>query len=313
MVLPIVNLYTTISIILLGKYNMGRPRKSDLISPTLTREEKGHNLTFKQGALKRLDDNTYSVRSQSGNGSYVVISTEFGWKCSCPDHQYRHIKCKHIIAIEYSFELRREIEIATKVVIAPIALACSSCNSKQIIKFAIRHNKYGDVQRFKCNDCGKRFSFNVGFEKMHASPQIITTAMQLYFTGESLRNVQKFIHLQGLQISHVAVYKWIKKYVALMDGYLEKIAPRVSDTWRTDELFLKIKGDTKYLYAIMDDETRFWIAQQVSSSKYTEDVRPMFKDAKVFAGKKPTTLISDGAWNFKEAYRKELYTHTVPL
>jgi len=27
---------------------------------------------------------------------------------------------------------------------------------------------------------------------MHATPQVITSALQLYFTGESFRNVQKF-------------------------------------------------------------------------------------------------------------------------
>ncbi len=64
---------------------------------------------------------------------------------------------------------------------------------------------------------------------MHATPQIITSAMQLYFTGESLRNVQKFIRLQGVTVSHVAIYKWIKKYVKLMERYLEKITPRVGN------------------------------------------------------------------------------------
>jgi putative transposase len=39
---------------------------------------------------------------------------------------------------------------------------------------------------------------------------------------------------------------------------------------------LKIKGDTKYLYAIMDDQTRYLIAQQVSDSKFTADITPMF-------------------------------------
>jgi putative transposase len=46
-----------------------------------------------------------------------------------------------------------------------------------------------------------------------------------------------------------------------MQGYLEQIKLNVGDAWRTDELFLKVKGDMKYLYALMDDETRFWIAQ----------------------------------------------------
>lgn len=37
-------------------------------------------------------------------------------------------------------------------------------------------------------------------------------------------------------MSHVAVYKWIKKYVGLMQVYLEKITPNVGDAWRADEL-----------------------------------------------------------------------------
>ncbi len=101
--------------------------------------------------------------------------------------------------------------------------------------------------------------------------------MQLYFTGESLRNVQKFLKLQGVKVSHVAVLKWIRKYVKLMNNYLEKIKPNVSDTWRADELYLKIKGNMKYLFAIMDDETRFWIAQEIADTKYTHDARMLFQ------------------------------------
>jgi transposase-like protein len=41
-----------------------------------------------------------------------------------------------------------------------------------------------------------------------------------------------------------------------------------------DELFLKVKGSMKYLYAMMDEQTRFWIAQEVADTKYTADVRP---------------------------------------
>jgi transposase-like protein len=106
----------------------------------------------------------------------------------------------------------------------------------------------------------------------------------------------------------MTVYRWIGKYVKLMDSYLSKMTPSVSDTWRTEELFVKVKGNNKYLYALMDDETRFWIAQQVADTKYTEDIRPMFKQGIEVAGKKPKTLISDGAPNFAEAYKKEYYT-----
>jgi transposase-like protein len=278
--------------------------------PTLTRSEKAYKIVFQQDGIKRLDENTYQVKSQSGHGFYVVISTPFGKKCNCPDHVYRKLTCKHIIAVNYSIHLRHEVEETVRSVIPEIKnLACRYCGSDSIVKKAVRHTKQcGDIQRYLCKTCGKRFSFNIGFEKMHASPQIITTAMQLYFSGESLRNVQKFIKLQGLKVSHVSVYNWIGKYTGLMQSYLDKIAPNVSDTWRTDEIFLKVKGNTKYLYALMDDQTRFWIAQQVADSKFTQDVQPLFKDGKQLMGKKPKTLISDGAFNFHQAWQKEYFS-----
>ena len=64
----------------------------------------------------------------------------------------------------------------------------------------------------------------------------------------------------------------------------------------------------KYLFAMMDDETRFRIAQMVSANKGTSDVRPMFKEAEQRAGKRPKVLISDGASNFAEACKKEWYS-----
>ena len=81
--------------------------------------------------------------------------------------------------------------------------------------------------------------------------------MQLYFSGESLRNVSHSLKLIGVEVSHQTIYNWIDKYTALMNKYLDKIAPIVSTSWKTDELYLKVKGNTKYLYALMGDETRF--------------------------------------------------------
>jgi transposase-like protein len=95
---------------------------------------------------------------------------------------------------------------------------------------------------------------------MKHNPQAITTAMQMYFSGERLRNTAKILRLLGVHVCHRTVFNWIQKYTALMEKYLDKITPNVSDTWRADELFLKVKGNMKYLYALMDDQTRYWIA-----------------------------------------------------
>jgi putative transposase len=97
------------------------------------------------------------------------------------------------------------------------------------------------------------FTINIGFERIHATPEMVTSAMQLYFTGESLRNVQKFLKLQGVKITRVSIYNWIRKYVGLMKAYPEKITPIVADAWRADELYLKVRCNPKYLFPLMDD------------------------------------------------------------
>ncbi len=275
----------------------------------LSREEKGRIIAAKSNQIVRLEDRFYKVASQSSQVMYDVIKKKAssGWLCTCPDFQYRSVQCKHIWAVQFSLAVRKVVEAR---VIEPITdiHACLFCKSEQIMKKGLRHNKYGDIQKFFCKTCGKYFTINLGFERMKHNPQGITTAMQLYFSGESLRNVARSLGLLGVQVSHQTVYNWIEKYTGLMEKYLDKITPQVSDTWATDEMFLKIKGSLKYLYAMMDEQTRFWIAQEVADTKYTADVRPLFQLAKVVADKSPKTLVSDGAANFHEAYEKEFYT-----
>ncbi len=275
------------------------------------REERGRAIASLSGQVKIFEDSAYKVKSQSGNGTYEVLKTSIGWMCSCPDHIYRHTKCKHIYAVEFSVALKQNI---AKTRIQPInnTSNCIYCGSENIVKDGVRHNKYGDLQKFHCRNCNKYFSFNVGFEHMKHSPKAITTAMQLYFSGESLRNTQKSLRLLGVKVSHQTVYNWIKKYIGLMEKYLDKFTPNVSDTWRADELWMKFKGDMKYVFAIMDDETRFWIAQEVAETKFKHDARNIFQMARKVTGKKPETMITDGLRAYHDAYKKEFWTRRKP-
>jgi transposase-like protein len=147
---------------------------------------------------------------------------------------------------------------------------------------------------------------------MKHNPQAVTSAIQLYFSGESLRNTQKSIRLLGVQVSHQTVYNWISKYITLMQQYVEKLKPNLGEIWRADELWVKIKGDMKYLFALMDDETRYLIAQEVADTKYKHDARNIFNKGKKTADKIPATLITDGLPSYHDAFNKEFYTNTKP-
>jgi transposase-like protein len=276
------------------------------------REQRGLEIASKkESQVTRIDPSTYSVLSQSGIGEYAVCLSEDEWRCECPDHRFRAVKCKHIWAVEFSLKMREQVK--QNLVIEEVTVSnCVFCHSSSIKKFGVRRNKSRDIQRFLCLDCERTFSVNIGFEKMKHNPQAITSAMQLYFSGESLRNTQKSLRLLGVEVSHKTVFMWIKKYVGLMQTYVEKIVPNVSDTWRADEVYVKIKGDMKYLFALMDDETRFWIAQEVAESKYKHDARRLFQLGKKVTGKQPMAIITDGLPAYHDAYKKEFWTLRGP-
>ncbi len=268
------------------------------------REQRGIAITNLEGQINRISDHTYKVKSQNGNGEYDILKTEAGWMCSCPDHTYRNVKCKHIYAVEYSNKIRKHVEVRRIEPLVSIS-SCMYCSSSNIVKDGVRHNKNGDIQKYYCRECERYFSFNVGFEKMKHNPQAVTTAMQLYFSGESLRNTQRSLRLLGVKVSHQTVYNWIKKYVGLMENYIEGIKPNVGDTWRADEIWMKIRGDRKYLFALMDDETRYWIAQEVANSKYKHDARNLFNSGMKATGKTPKKMITDGLPAYRDACKKE--------
>lgn len=50
---------------------------------------------------------TWAVPSQSGNGKYKVYGQPQRMRCSCPDYEERECKCKHIFAVEYVIERKR--------------------------------------------------------------------------------------------------------------------------------------------------------------------------------------------------------------
>ena len=211
--------------------------------------------------------------------------------------------------VEFSLKLKEKVK--GNIVIQEVNIStCVFCHSANIKKFGVRHNKAGNIQRFLCADCNRTFSVNIGFERMKHNPQAITSAMQLYFSGESLRNTQRSLKLLGVDVSHKTIFMWIKKYIGLMKAYAEKIVPNVGDTWRADEIYVKVKGDIKYLFAMMDDETRFWIAQEVGETKDKHDAKQLFMQAQRIAKKQPKELITDGLPTYSVSAR-DIYPETV--
>ena len=163
-----------------------------IMQARLSREEKGRLIAETPNQIMEEGERFYKVASQSRDTMYDVVKKLNGaWLCTCPDKTYRQIeRCKHIIACQIREQLKQKVR--ENIVIQPVEITtCVFCHSGNLQKFGLRRNKYGDIQRFLCAGCKRTFSVNLGFERMKHNAQAITTAMQLYFSGESLRNTAR--------------------------------------------------------------------------------------------------------------------------
>jgi transposase-like protein len=88
---------------------------------------------------------------------------------------FRGVKCKHVYAVEFSLDLRNAIEVKR---IEEVSISgCKYCKSDSVVKCGLRKNKQDNLQKFRCRDCNRYFTINIGFEKMKHNPRGITTSM----------------------------------------------------------------------------------------------------------------------------------------
>ena len=104
----------------------------------------------------------------------------------------------------------------------------------------------------------------MGFKRKQSTPEQITLAADMVSSGLSFRKPAETINKTGGNTSHMTVFRWAESYAELMTTFAYKITPQVGEAWRTDEIYLKIKGNRRYLFAMLDSETKFCIAKMVA-------------------------------------------------
>ena len=125
----------------------------NMATVSVLRIDRGRSIAEKPNQILRQGKRFYKVVSQSGHGTYDVTKRKVGgWLCTCPDFQYREVKCKHIWAVEFSLKLRDKVK--ESIVIQPLAInACLYCKSNNIKKDGLRHNQCGTIQIWNCKTC----------------------------------------------------------------------------------------------------------------------------------------------------------------
>ena len=98
------------------------------------------------------------------------------------------------------------------------------------------------------------------FRYFKTSPEIIRLAVMMYVRFPlSLRNVEDLLHERGIDISYETVRYWWNRFGLMFAKEIRKKRmypiPNYSNwKWHLDEVFVKINGETHYLWRAVDHE-----------------------------------------------------------
>ena len=280
---------------------------TDEKTPYQLRKERS-NAMLENGIEPVKDGYEYFIPSQSEQGKKYHVTICKGWySCECHDNKAGNL-CKHILFLKTWFALRFQ-QKEHKV---EVAHPCPNCESKVLRKFGTRKTTMGRKQIWKCLSCTHRF-VNTPVQKIKGDTEAVITAIDLSMKGVSLRGIADSLkQLYGLEVTHVTVMNWVQKYMVLINAHVAQFKPSVGDVWHADEQFIKARGKQEYVWNVLDGDTRFLLAAHESPTRNYGDARATFQEAKATAGKKARTVVTDGAFSYERAVRKEFATRENP-
>lgn len=185
---------------------------------------------------------------------------------------------------------------------------CIYCSSSNFIR-----NGYSEkgVQRYKCNDCKRRFCEKGIFARMRFPKEVITNALFLRLYPLSTRNVKRILKkLNYIKVSHVSIYNWVLKFAPYLCKFAKIIPLNFTNLWHVDEKFIKVRRANKkrkkefaYLWIVSDSRNNI-LATHVSFARDIVNAKIVLQKAKQRAGFSPEILISDGLQGYKKACKK---------
>ena len=153
---------------------------------------------------------------------------------------------------------------------------CKYCKSPGVIKFG----QVKGVQRHFCKSCNRKFVFADTIPKMQTATSIIADVLNMYYEGMSENEICRSIFQQdGKYISAGSVYNWVRRFTGLAALETSKHIPKVSREWTANESALKLVGKSVWFWDIIDNDTHFLIASNMSFMPTGKDAQVLMKQA----------------------------------
>ena len=143
------------------------------------------------------------------------------------------------------------------------------------------------------------------FRYFKTSPEIIRLAVMMYIRFPlSLRNVEDLLHERGIDISHETARFWWTRFGPMFAAEIRQRRVEIMRSfthwqWHLDEVFVKINGETHYLWRAVDDEGE--VLEAFVSKRRDRKAALKFLKTLLKRHGNPEVIVTDKLWSYAAA------------
>lgn len=146
------------------------------------------------------------------------------------------------------------------------------------------------------------------FRRFNSSPEVIRLVVMMYVRFPlSLRNVEDLLFERGIDICHETVRFWWNRFGPMFAADIKR--QRISRMrgfrhwrWHLDEMFVKINGETHYLWRAVDQEGE--ILESYVTKKRDKSAALRFFKKTLKHHESPAEVVTDGLKSYPSAMRE---------
>ncbi|MCP2671106.1 IS6 family transposase [Maricaulaceae bacterium EIL42A08] len=146
------------------------------------------------------------------------------------------------------------------------------------------------------------------FRYFKTSPEIIRLAVMMYIRFPlSLRNVEDLLHERGIDVTRETVRFWWNRFGPMMAREIKKrrsqqLRQVTQWRWHLDEVFVKINGETHYLWRAIDHEGEVLESYVTKTRDKASALKFLKKAMKRFG--RPREVVTDRLRSYRAAMRE---------
>jgi len=148
----------------------------------------------------------------------------------------------------------------------------------------------------------------------HFPREVILVTVRWYLSyGLSYRELEEMQKERGYSVDHSTISRWVKKFGPQMEKVVRKQRRKPGLSWRVDETYVKVKGETAYLYRAVDKEGNT-VDYLLTRKRDSRAAKRFFKKALKSSGKPEKITVDGNKANIKAAnYIKEKHGKDIEV